>query len=161
MKIIDLTKEHKQLYFECLEDWSHEIKEGSSRKANWYEKIKDKGLGVKLAKDDQDKIGGMIQYIPIEHSPAQGEDLYFISCIWVHGYKKGRGNFQKKGMGKALLKAAEEDVQNRGSKGLAAWGVSMPFFFGNHFQKMPLPPMGKAKKETSGRAGQGHCHRLS
>ena len=114
MKIIDLTEEHNQLYFECLEDWSDEIKEGSSHKACWYEKMKDKGLGVKLAKDNQDKIGGMIQYIPIEYSPAQGEDLYFISCIWVHGYNKGTGNFQKKGMGKALLKAAEEAVWRRG-----------------------------------------------
>jgi len=128
MKIIDLTEEHKQLYFECLEDWSDEIKEGSSHRACWYEKMKDKGLGVKLAKDDQDKIGGMIQYIPIGYSPAQGQDLYFILCIWVHGYKKGRGNFQKKGMGKALLRAAEEDVQHRGTKGLVAWGVSMPFW---------------------------------
>lgn len=128
MKIIDLTEEHQQLFFECLEDWSDEIKEAGSHKACWYEKMKDKGLGVKLAKDDQDHIGGMIQYIPIEHSPAEGLDLYFIPCIWVHGHKKGRGNFQKKGMGKALLKAAEEDVQKRGTKGLVAWGVSMPFW---------------------------------
>jgi len=128
MKIIDLTEEHKQLYFECLEDWSDEIKEAGDHKACWYEKMKDKGLGVKLAKDDQDKIGGMIQYIPIEYSPAEGQNLYFIPCIWVHGYKKGRGNFQKKGMGKALLRAAEEDVQIRGTKGLVAWGVSMPFW---------------------------------
>ncbi len=128
MEIIDLTEEHKQLYFECLEDWSDEIKEAGDHKACWYEKMKDKGLGVKLAIDDQGHIGGMIQYIPIESSPAEGKDLYFISCIWVHGYKKGRGNFQKKGMGKALLKAAEEYVQKRGAKGLVAWGVSMPFW---------------------------------
>ncbi|MFC2161248.1 GNAT family N-acetyltransferase [Acidobacteriota bacterium] len=126
MEIIDLTEENKQLYFECLEDWSDEIKEGGTHKACWYEKMKDKGLGVKLVKDDQDKIGGMIQYIPIEQSPAEGKDLYFIPCIWVHGHKKGRGNFQKKGMGKALLKAAEEDVQKRGAKGLVAWGLSIP-----------------------------------
>ncbi len=31
-------------------------------------------------------------------------------------------------MGKALLKAAEEDVQKRGSSGIVAWGVSMPFW---------------------------------
>jgi GNAT superfamily N-acetyltransferase len=128
MKIFDLTEEHKQLYFECLEDWSDEIKEAGSHKSCWYEKMKDKGLGVKLAKDGQGTIGGMIQFIPIEHSPAEGQNLYFIPCIWVHGYKKGRGNFQKKGMGKALLQAAEEDVRKRGSKGLVVWGVSMPFW---------------------------------
>jgi hypothetical protein len=42
--------------------------------------------------------------------------------------KKGRGNFQKKGMGKALLQAAEEDVKAKGAKGLVAWGISFPFW---------------------------------
>ena len=70
----------------------------------------------------------MIQYIPIEHSFAEGKDLYFINCIWVHGYKKGRGNFQKKGMGKALLQAAEADVEAKGAKGMVAWGISLPFW---------------------------------
>ena len=128
MKIIDLTEEHKQLYFKCLEDWSDEMKEAGDHKACWYKKMKDQGLGVKLATDDKGTVGGMIQYVPIEYSPAEGQDLYFVPCIWVHGYKKGRGNFQKKGMGKALLKAAEEDVKKRGAKGLVAWGISMPFW---------------------------------
>lgn len=128
MKIIDLTEEHKDLYFKCLEDWSDEMEEAGDHKACWYEKMKDEGLGVKLAIDDRGTVGGMIQYIPIEYSPAEGQDLYFIPCVWVHGYKKGRGNFQKKGMGKALLQAAEEDVRNRRAKGLVAWGISLPFW---------------------------------
>jgi len=128
MKIVDLTKAHEKSFFLCLEDWSDEIKEAGNHKANWYKKMKDKGLGVKLALDEKGVVGGMIQVIPIEHSPAEGQDLYFIPCIWVHGYKKGRGNCQKKGMGKALLQAAEEDVRSRGAKGLAAWGVSLPFW---------------------------------
>ncbi len=111
MKVIDLTGDYKQLYFVCLEDWSEEMKEGGDHKEVWFNKMKDKGLGVKLALDDNGKVGGMIQYIPIEHSLAEGKDLYFINCIWIHGYKKGRGNFQKKGMGKALLQAAEVYVK--------------------------------------------------
>lgn len=128
MNIIDLTGEHKQLYFLCLEDWSDEIKEAGNHKEMWYRKMKDKDLRVKLAVDDKGEVGGMIQYIPIEQSFAEGRDLYFIHCIWVHGYKKGRGNFQKKGMGKALLKAAEDDAAEKGAKGMAAWGVSLPFW---------------------------------
>ena len=62
----------------------------------------------------------------IEHSIIEGKDLYFIYCIWVHGYKKGVGNHQKKGIGKALLQAAEEDAESKGAKGIAAWGLSMP-----------------------------------
>ena len=128
MEIIDLPEEYKQLYFVCLEDWSGEMKEAGDHKETWYNKMKDKGLRVKLALDGDGEVGGMIQYIPIEHSCMEGNDLYFINCIWVHGYKKGRGNFQKKGMGKALLQAAETDVKNRGAKGMVAWGLLLPFW---------------------------------
>lgn len=128
MKIIDLIPEFEKLYFCCLEDWSDEIREAGNHKECWYNKMKDKGLRVKLAQDDNGKIGGMIQYLPAELSFIEGNDLYFVLCIWVHGYKKGAGNFQKKGMGEALLKAAEDDVKNLGAKGLAVWGIVLPFF---------------------------------
>lgn len=128
MKIIDLTKEHELLYFFCLEDWSEEIKEAGNHKERWYDKMKEKGLRVKLALDDSGRVGGMIQYVPVEYSLVAGSDLYFINCIWVHGHKGGRGNFQKKGMGKALLQTAEEDARALGAKGMAAWGLLLPFW---------------------------------
>jgi len=128
MKIIDLTEEHRKTFFMCLEDWSEELKDAGDHKEKWYGRMKDRGLRVKLAESDDGRVGGMIQYIPIEHSSAEGRDLYFIQCVWVHGYTQGRGNFQGKGMGKALLKAAEEDARSLGARGIAAWGVSLPFF---------------------------------
>lgn len=128
MKILDLTPEFEQLYFLCLEDWSDEMKEAGGHKELWYQNMKDKGLRVKLAADDEGVIGGMIQYIPVEHSFVNGEDMYVILCIWVHGHKEGRGDFTGKGMGKALLKAAEDDVIQMGRKGIIAWGVVVPFF---------------------------------
>jgi GNAT superfamily N-acetyltransferase len=114
------------LYLDCLEDWSNEIKEAGPRKAAWYREMKDNGLRVKLALDDQGVVGGMIQYVPIEYSSAEGANLYFINCIWVHGHKQGRGDFQRRGMGKALLVAAEADAQSLGAKGIAAWGLILP-----------------------------------
>lgn len=144
MRVIDLTEEYKNLYFLCLEDWSDEMKEAGHHKEKWYEKMKDKGLRVKLAKDDNGVIGGLIQYFPIEYSWVEGKDLYFISCVWVHGYKKGRGNFQKKGMGKALLKAAEEDVKNLGAKGIVAWGLSIPVWMkASWYKKQGFIPVEK------------------
>jgi len=128
MKVIDLTPEHKELFFVCLEDWSEEMKEAGPRKRIWYDRMKDKGLRVKLAIDERNVVGGMIQYIPIEFSAAVGEDLYFICCIWVHGHKQGRGDFRKRGMGRALLQAAEEDAKKLGKKGIVAWGLSIPVF---------------------------------
>jgi len=128
MKIIDLVDEYKQLYFVCLEDWTEEMKEAGDHKEVWYNKMKNKGLRVKLALDDRGEVGGMIQYIPIEYSFVEGKELYFVNCIWVHGYKQGRGNFQKRGLGKALLQAAENDVKAMGVKGIAAWGIPLPFW---------------------------------
>jgi GNAT superfamily N-acetyltransferase len=128
IKIIDLDEAHQQSYFVCLEDWSNEMKEAGNYKELWYERMKDKGLAVKLAQDENGRVGGMIQYIPIEHSFTTGEDLYVIKCIWVHGYQKGRGNFQGRGMGKALIQAAEADARSRGAKGMVAWGIPLPFW---------------------------------
>ncbi len=128
MKIIDLNEEQEKLYFVCLEDWNEEMKEAGNHKETWYSKMKDKGLRVKLALDDKGQVGGMIQYVPIEHSFAEGKNLYFVNCIWVHGHKQGRGNFRKRGMGKALLQAAEDDARALDAKGIAAWGIPLPFW---------------------------------
>jgi GNAT superfamily N-acetyltransferase len=126
--IVDLTEQHARLYFVCLEDWSCEIPEAGDHKQTWYNQMQHKGLRVKLGLDERGEVGGMIQYLPIEHSFVEGRHLYFILCIWVHGYKQGRGNFQGHGMGTALVEAAESDVRERGAKGIAAWGISLPFW---------------------------------
>ncbi len=127
MEVVDFEEKYAKKYFLCLEDWSEELKEAGNHKELWFGKMKEKGLRVKLAVEN-DRVFGMIQYIPSEHSFIEGKDIYFINCIWVHGYKKGVGNHQKKGVGKSLLKAAEDDVRSRNCKGIAAWGVSLPFW---------------------------------
>ena len=128
MKIVDISPEHENKYFCCLEEWSDEMKEAGDHKQRWYGNMKDKGVRVKLAQDDDGIIGGMIQYMPIEDSIFEGENLFAVLCIWVHGYKEGVGNYQKKGMGTALLKAAEEDCKALGTNGLAVWGLAIPAF---------------------------------
>jgi GNAT superfamily N-acetyltransferase len=128
MQISDLTPEHEQLYFHCLEDWSAQMKEAEDHKERWHRIAREQGLRVKLARDEQGTIGGMIQYLPVEHGSVEGRDLNLVLCIWVHGHAQGRGNFQKKGMGKALLAAAEEDTRAQGKKGLVVWGLSLPVF---------------------------------
>ncbi len=123
MEIIDLPKEYEQLYFVCLQDQTGELKEAGDHKKVWYHKMKDKGLRVKLALSDEGEVGGMIQYIPIEYSFVEGNDLYFTNCIWVIRRKKGIKNFQQRGFGRALLQAAENDVKAIGAKGIVARGV--------------------------------------
>lgn len=128
MKIIDLADDKKDLFCLCLEDWSSEAKEAGPKRRLWLDKAQKLGLRAKLAVDDRGVEGGMIQYGPIEHSHVDGSGLYFVYCIHVHGHKLGRGNFQGQGMGEALLHAAEEDARQLGAKGMAAWGVWLPFW---------------------------------
>ncbi|MEQ8176040.1 MAG: GNAT family N-acetyltransferase [Syntrophomonadaceae bacterium] len=128
MIIEDLTPEYESLYCVCMEDWSEEMAEAGDHKEKWYCRMKDRGLRVKLAKDDHGEVGGMIQYLPIEQSFVDGRDLYFVLCIFVHGHKKGRGDFSKRGMGQALLKAAEEDARGLGARGVVVWGLIIPAF---------------------------------
>jgi GNAT superfamily N-acetyltransferase len=142
MNIIDLSPEHEKLYFVCLEDWSDEMKEAGDHKERWYAGMKVRGLRVKLAVDDRGTVGGMIQYLPIEQSFAEGKDLYFVNCIWVHGHKQGRGDFQKQGMGRAIIRAAEDDARALGARGIAAWGVPLPFWMrAAWFRKQGFAPV--------------------
>jgi GNAT superfamily N-acetyltransferase len=128
MKIVDLDEKNVGLFCLCLEDWSNEAKEAGDKRKEWYEKKKKRGLRAKLALDEKGTIGGMIQYLPIEESFINGEGLFFIHCIWVHGHKQGRGDFRGNGMGISLLEAAEDDARKLGAKGIAAWGLALPFW---------------------------------
>ncbi|NND84989.1 MAG: GNAT family N-acetyltransferase [Acidimicrobiia bacterium] len=126
MEIIDLTEQHRELFCLCLEDWSEEAREAGPRRSGWLDRMEPLGLRAKLAVDDAGEVGGMIQYLPIEHSFVLGEDLWVIPCIWVHSYDEGRGDFSGNGMGTALLEAAEQDARARGAKGMVAWGLGVP-----------------------------------
>lgn len=135
VEIIDLAPEYEATFCNCLEDWSEEMKEAGDAKRKWLERKKQKGLRVKLARDAQGRIVGMIQYAPIEHAPVLGSELYYIYCIWVHGYKQGVGDHRKQGIGRLLLAAAEKDSRNLGAKGIAAWGILLPFFIRSKYFK--------------------------
>jgi GNAT superfamily N-acetyltransferase len=129
MRIVSLSPVHEKQYFCCLEEYSQEVAEAGDHKACWYAKMKDHGLRVKIAENDEGKACGMIQYVPTEMSTVEGPGLYLVLCVWVHGHRKeGVGNMQKRGLGKALLAAAEDDVRSLGGKGIAVWGIILPFF---------------------------------
>lgn len=126
-RVVELTPEHEAAYLVCLEDWPGSEMEGAGdHKARWLSRMRDQGLRVKLALDEGGRPAGMIQSVPIERSSFVGEGLEAILCIWVHGHAQGRGNHQGRGMGTALLEAAEADARARGVAGLAAWGLAIP-----------------------------------
>jgi len=144
MDIINLGEREKQTYLRCLENHSEDMQQASHVKEKWYNKMKSKGLRVKLARHESGTIAGMVQYFPIEYSWVKGKDLYFIGCIWVKGGKNGHINFQNQGMGKALLHAAEEDAKALGAKGMVAWGSSLPVWLkASWFKKQGYKPVDK------------------
>lgn len=128
MKIVALNDDLLEPFSVCLEDWSDEAWAAGPRRREWIEKSRKMGMRARLALDDADTPGGQIQYMPIEHSFVDGQGLYMIHCIWIHGYRKGRGNYQKRGMGCALLRAAEEDARALDARGMAAWGMWLPMW---------------------------------
>lgn len=129
MKVIDLPDDRRDLFCLCLEDWSEAAREAGPKRRQWLdESISSRGLRAKLALDDDGIEGGMIQYMPIENTHVEGFGLYFIYCIHVHGYRQGRGDHRGRGMGSALLEAAEEDARSLGAKGMAAWGLWLPLW---------------------------------
>ncbi len=134
MQIVGLTEEHEDFYFRCLEDWDARVGEQGHHKACWYRSNREQ-VGVRLAVDEENTPRGMIQYVPADISQIEGRDLYFIQCIWIHPKRKGEVNFRRKGVGRALLEAAEEDVRSRGARGIAAWGIRLPFWMRASFYK--------------------------
>jgi len=126
--VLPVSEENRNSFCVCLEEWSAEIGEAGNGRCLWYEKMKDRGLGALMVKDGDGTLSGMIQYLPSEYVPLTKGNYYFIYCIWVHGHKQGIGDRRGRGMGTALLRAAEEDVRARGAEGLAAWGLSLPFW---------------------------------
>ena len=126
--VIDLPPEQEGLYFQCLEDWSAEIKEAGDHKECWYRREKEHGLRVKLALDETGAAGGMIQYLPIEHSHVEGRDSTSSTASGCTGTSGGEAISRRKAWARALLQAAEEDARALGAKGMAAWGLALPFF---------------------------------
>jgi len=121
--VIDITPEHEHDYHVCLKHYWDEAVQCVDRREEWYERAKGQGLRVKLARDDDGAVAGQIQYMPIEQSFVEGQGLHFVLCIWVHGYAEGIGDRRGKGIGTALLEAAEEDARALGAAGMAAWGL--------------------------------------
>jgi len=128
MKIIDLNDDLVPEYLICLEEWSDDMKDAGNFRSEWLQEMLNKGLRVKLAMQDNGIVAGFIQYAPVEQSIVDGKGCYFCYCIWIHGHKAGRGDLRGKGLGRALLSAAEDDTRKLGATGLACWGIILPFW---------------------------------
>ena len=139
-RVVELSDDDLNEYLCCLKSWDQKF--SSSRKDKWYQKKREKGLCVKLIKDCQNNVLAMIQYLPSYESFVIGDDTFLVLCLWVHGYDRGVGNVQARGLGTVLLSAAETEVMLKGARGLAAWGMTfeewMPvsWYIGHGYQEV-------------------------
>ena len=127
--IVELEKSDWPAFCACLTPEDATVQEAPAMKERWLETRTHENFGAKLARLSNGAPAGMIQYLPIEESSAEGHDLWFIYCIWIPPKRRHPAGQQRaRGIGKALLRAAEEDVRSRGAKGIAAWGGTLPLF---------------------------------
>ena len=146
MKLVEVDRDTEDTFFRCLHDERPADPRVIELRRRWYDRYKEKGLRAKVLVRDDDAIVGLCQYLPIEHSPLLGEDLFAILCIWVHGYEHLVGNQQGRGHGKLMLESIEEDARDSGAKGVAAWGMDFPHWNPVSFYEH----MGYSRVETNG-----------
>jgi GNAT superfamily N-acetyltransferase len=95
-----------------------------SRRISWLRSMEKYGLRVKVALFDELHVG-FLYIMPIEINPwpIQGKDLMVFPCLVSHS------KYSQKGIGKALIKAAEEETKRQNRKGLATIGYFWDFWF--------------------------------
>jgi len=108
------------------------MKEAGDHKEQWYEWMKDKGLRVKLAKNDNGLVAGMIHYLPMEYSMFEGGACMQYS---VNGF--------------TAINRESEISRNR------EWGISDSIFIdGKDLRTRPGPAYKKIHRESEERAGR-------
>ncbi len=92
---------------------SDEIDACGRRRAAWLARMQERGLRTRLATIDGEPVG-FVYTMPIEVCPwgPIGKDLTVLPCLWV------LPDHTKRGAGRALVAAAEEEARRQGTKGI-------------------------------------------
>ncbi|NAY91347.1 GNAT family N-acetyltransferase [Muricauda sp. JGD-17] len=137
LKIIEVTPQNimEETLF-CIKDVKSEA---FDCKRIWHEKRHNEGLRIRILKNEDDKMIGFIEYVPIENAwrPVGGNNFMFVHCMYVYS-KKDRN----KGYGSALLEACEKDALSCGMSGVCAmvskgaWMADKSLFEKNGYQQV-------------------------
>jgi len=109
---------------------SDEFDACARRRLAWFRGMYDDGLRVKVALYEGDRVA-FLHVMPIEICPwgPLGRDLMAIPCLGVEE------KVERKGVGRALIDAAEQEAKSQGKKGLVTvayywdfWLMPAPFF---------------------------------
>jgi GNAT superfamily N-acetyltransferase len=118
VEVRDMTSEDEYFVSTCThENESEEIDASARRRLAWLRSREPDGLRVKVALVDGVRVG-FLYAMPIEVSPwgPLGEDLLALPCLYV------LNKAQKRGAGRALMEAAEDEALRQGKKGVATNG---------------------------------------
>lgn len=123
--IRDMTKDDEYYVGTCthVNENNEEIEMSAPRRIAWLKCMEQHGLRTKVALLD-DVHAGFIYVMPIEINPwhIQGKELMVFPCL------VSQSNFSLKGIGKQLIKAAEEEAVKQQRKGITTIGHFWDFW---------------------------------
>ena len=124
--IQDMTKDDEYYIGTCSHVNENNIEREIScpRRISWLRSMEKHGLKVKVALLDGIHAG-FLYIIPIEITPwfIQGRELMVFPCL------VSDSKFSNNGIGKKLVRAAEEETMNQNRKGIATIGYFWDFWF--------------------------------
>lgn len=122
MELVEIDETTEDTFFRCLHDEIPADPRVLAMRRDWRSRYQPLGHRAKVLKDDRGAVVGLTNYIPVEHSPYEGENLMAILCMWIHGYDHLVGNQQAKGYGRFMLGGIEADARASGCDGVTVWG---------------------------------------
>lgn len=124
---------------------SGEIDASAAMRIDYLKNKWREGLRVKVAFLDQAPVG-FLYLVPIAISPwgPLGRDLNVVPCLYVT--KQG----SNRGIGRALLVAAEDESRRAGAKGIVTYGYYHDFWFmpAPYFEKLGFTPIQRRVNEA-------------
>lgn len=110
---------------------------GYQKKLNWFKNQIQNGLEIRIARDEQGKQLGFIEYLPAEFAwrPITAVNYYFVQCIGIFS-KDAKGL----GLGSQLLDVCEQDAKAKQLAGICSmssdgsWIAKKDLFFKNGFE---------------------------
>jgi thiol-disulfide isomerase/thioredoxin len=145
--IRDMTEDDEYYVSTCthVNENNEEREMSALRRILWLKSMEKLGLRTKVALLDG-VHAGFIYVMPIEISPLaiQGKDLMVFPCL------VSQSQFSLKGVGKELIKAAEEETVKQKRKGIATFGVFWDFWFmpAQYFVKLGYEVAAKKREEA-------------
>jgi GNAT superfamily N-acetyltransferase len=125
IRIRDMRPEDEYFVSTCSHvNENEEHDEIGRRRQPYLRTLIELGMRVKVAELDGERVG-FVYAVPIEHSPwgPAGRDLLAIPCIWI------LKQMWRKGAGRLLLIAVEEEARKQGRKGVTTYGYTHDFWF--------------------------------